>query len=52
MASCELFADSGEVVMADIFFPTEDFTQLKLYANGGGVKLIKGTAYGIMRAVK
>jgi len=34
VASTELFADKGWTVMTDIFFPTEDFTQLTLVADG------------------
>ena len=33
-ASAEMFVDDGEVVMTDIFFPTEDFTKFKFYGNG------------------
>ncbi|HRH41562.1 MAG TPA: glycoside hydrolase family 32 protein [Pyrinomonadaceae bacterium] len=33
-ASAEMFADDGEVVMTDIFFPTEDFIKFKLYGDG------------------
>jgi len=45
VASCELFADGGAVVLTDIFFPTEDFQQLKLAVNNGKVKLLSGAAY-------
>lgn len=38
VASVELFADGGVSCMTAIFFPNEDFTQLKLY-NDGEVKL-------------
>jgi len=34
VASAELFADKGWTVMTDIFFPNEDFNQLKLVADG------------------
>jgi fructan beta-fructosidase len=33
-ASAEMFADDGEIAMTDIFFPTEDFTKFKIYADG------------------
>jgi fructan beta-fructosidase len=36
-ASCEMFANDGENVMTTIFFPTEDFTQVKLVAKNGTV---------------
>jgi len=35
VASVEFFADGGLTVLTDIFFPTEDFTQVSLYAKGG-----------------
>ncbi len=34
VSSIELFADGGEVVMTDIFFPSEDFTQINFSAKG------------------
>jgi len=34
VASAELFADKGWSVMTDIFFPNEDFNQLKLITDG------------------
>ena len=41
VASVELFADQGATVLTDIFFPSEDFNQLKLYANNGSIKIKK-----------
>ena len=35
IASVELFADEGAVVMTDIFFPNEDFTQIAIYSKDG-----------------
>ena len=35
VASIELFADEGLTVMTDIFFPNEDFDQLKFFSEGG-----------------
>jgi sucrose-6-phosphate hydrolase SacC (GH32 family) len=32
-----MFANDGENVMTTIFFPTEDFTQVKLVAKNGTV---------------
>lgn len=37
----ELFADNGETVMTEIFFPSEDFDRVKLFAEGGKARLIK-----------
>lgn len=42
VASVELFADDGEVVMTDIFFPDEVYDQLKIYAENGTVQLSSG----------
>lgn len=44
-ASCELFADNGEIVMTDIFFPTTDFTHIKMVATGGEIWIKSGTAW-------
>lgn len=44
-ASIELFADEGANTMTEIFFPTEDFNTIKIYAQGGNVKLESGKAY-------
>jgi fructan beta-fructosidase len=46
-ASAELFADSGATVMTDIFFPGEDFNRVKIYAEKGAVKLVRGEAYSL-----
>lgn len=45
VASAELFADDGETALTDIFFPTENFTQIKVYSEGGKVRVLKGTAW-------
>lgn len=42
VASVEVFADDGEVVMTDIFFPDSPYTQLKLFSKDGTVKLTSG----------
>jgi fructan beta-fructosidase len=39
VASCELFADWGETVMTDLFFPNENFNKITLYCRGGKVGL-------------
>ncbi len=44
-ASAELFADDGLTALTDIFFPSEDFNQIKFYAENGSVKLQKATFY-------
>jgi fructan beta-fructosidase len=46
-ASCELFADDGETVMTDIFFPNTDFTDLNIVASNGAAVLDKVVVYGL-----
>jgi len=45
VASAELFADGGATVMTEIFFPGEDFNQVKLFADGGKAELAGGQVY-------
>jgi sucrose-6-phosphate hydrolase SacC (GH32 family) len=42
VASVELFADNGEVVMTEIFFPDAPYNQLKLFSKEGAVKITTG----------
>jgi len=44
-ASVELFAMSGKVAMTEIYFPTEEFSGIRLYSKNGNVQLDSGTAY-------
>ena len=44
-ASCELFADDGEVAMTEIFFPTEDFSKMSLFSEGGKAVLMSGKVW-------
>jgi fructan beta-fructosidase len=46
-ASVELFADNGETVLTDIFFPTEDFVQMRLISNGGKILVSDMKAYAL-----
>jgi fructan beta-fructosidase len=46
-SSAELFADGGATVMTDIFFPGEDFTQVKIFSENGKVKLLNGEAWSL-----
>ena len=41
-SSVELFADDGQVIMTEIFFPNEDFNELSLYVENGKVDWSKG----------
>lgn len=51
LSSCELFADGGEVVMTDIFFPTAAFNKLTLTSNSSsGLKVTSVKAWEIKRA--
>ncbi len=50
VASCELFTDDGETVMTEVFFPTEDFTKIKLVAANGEVRIKSGVMYGLKAA--
>jgi fructan beta-fructosidase len=43
VASVELFADGGKTVMTDIFFPDEEFTELRLLPTNGQVRINSGT---------
>ena len=45
VASAELFADDGQTVLTDIFFPNEDFSQLKVITEEGVAIIEKGTFY-------
>jgi sucrose-6-phosphate hydrolase SacC (GH32 family) len=47
VASVELFADNGSVVLTEIYFPNEDFTAVKLYAENGSIKIKSGKFYSI-----
>jgi fructan beta-fructosidase len=42
VASVELFADGGKTVMTDIFFPDEEFTNIRLIAKKGQVSIKSG----------
>lgn len=44
-ASVELFADGGSTCMTDIFFPTHDFSTVRLYHRDGEVRLVDGTLF-------
>ncbi|NJB86729.1 fructan beta-fructosidase [Lewinella marina] len=44
-ASAELFADGGATALTEIFFPTEDFNQIRLFTEGDGVRLLEGKGY-------
>ncbi|MFN7115596.1 MAG: glycoside hydrolase family 32 protein [Saprospiraceae bacterium] len=43
--SAELFADGGATVITDLYFPNEDYRQVKLFAENGTAQLKKATFY-------
>lgn len=45
VASVEFFADDGEVVMTNIFFPTENYTRIGIFSAQGDVSIIDGKFY-------
>ena len=45
VASMELFADDGTTVMTEIFFPSEPFSRLAIYGEGGPATLVEGRAW-------
>jgi fructan beta-fructosidase len=46
-ASVEMFADNGEIAMTDIFFPSEDFTRIKVFSTGGKTTLLEARAWSL-----
>ncbi len=42
VSSVEVFANGGERVMTDIFFPRERMSKAELFSQGGGAELIEG----------
>ncbi len=46
-ASIELFADDGALCMTELFFPSEDFGSIALFAENGKVGLRKGEGFGL-----
>lgn len=44
-ASAELFADGGQTVLTDLFFPHEDYHQIALFSNGGTATLVAAKFY-------
>lgn len=49
VASVELFADDGASVMTEIFFPTEAFTKLDIFAEGEGFRVLNGELFPLRR---
>ena len=47
VASAELFADGGATVMTEIFFPGEDFSEIRLFTEGGPVQLRSARVFNL-----
>ena len=50
VASCELFADGGETVMTDIFFPTKKFSRIRFESVNGAVNMKSAMLYEMKSA--
>lgn len=46
-SSMELFADGGRTVLTDLYFPNEDFSEVKLFVEKGAVQLKSGAFYAL-----
>jgi len=44
-ASVELFTAEGKIAMTEIFFPSENFSGIRLYSKNGNVQLDSGAVY-------
>ena len=47
VSSIEVFADDGEVLMTDVFFPNQNFTTIKILSPGEGLILDSGEIYAL-----
>lgn len=47
--SMEVFADDGHTVITNLFFPTEDYNQISLYADQGNAELVNGKVHALKR---
>jgi sucrose-6-phosphate hydrolase SacC (GH32 family) len=45
VSSVEVFVDGGKLAMTEIFFPSEDFSRLKIFSEGGNVLLNRGEIF-------
>ena len=50
VSSAELFADNGASVMTEIFFPSEPFNKIGVFAEGEGFRVISGEVSELKRA--
>jgi fructan beta-fructosidase len=51
-ASAELFADDGATLMTELYFPSTNFSRIKIFAEGGDVSLAKCQGYLLKRIWK
>ena len=49
LASVEVFADEGGGVMTGIFFPTENYTGLRVFSESEGARVVAGTAWPLKK---
>ncbi len=42
-SSIEVFVNGGKITLTDLFFPNEDYTNLRLYSKNGNTKLLSGS---------
>lgn len=47
VASAELFADGGAVAMTELYFPAENFTQMRFFTEGGKVQLTSAAGHAL-----
>jgi sucrose-6-phosphate hydrolase SacC (GH32 family) len=50
VASCELFADGGETVLTDIYFPTKNFGRIRFESLNGAVNIKSAMLYELKSA--
>jgi fructan beta-fructosidase len=51
-ASAELFADGGTTLMTELYFPTSNFNQIKIFADGGKASQVQCQGYRLKRIWK
>ncbi len=48
-SSIEIFTDDGEVVLTEIFFPSEPFNEIELFSSGGEAVFTNFNVYGMKK---
>ncbi len=44
-SSIEVFVNGGKIALTDLFFPNEDYTNLRLYSKNGNTELLSGSVF-------